>query len=200
MDHYSPLPEVNFDLLEEAVSWAYWSSGADLKDEAKLGYFWRQTAWAGDKEFNNAVEYSSKYNECSSSFCISGYAAMVSGFTAKKLAPNCGRYECNDSECEHTEVLQTTLVNADKWIEDDPEIDSMWHRVGRDLLGLTEDEAVRLFDGDNMIEDVVDIAQGIVASRGLPELNVERWELKIENEKIIDGEMVFETSVVRRAA
>ncbi len=202
--HREPLPQLNRDLLEQAVAWAKWSDTTATPAElALLGYEWNQGSWAW-----TASEEQSQQEVCNTSFCLAGFTAMQAGVAArKKYCDECDVFveDCPEpvdhAYCwEMKEVLVDIgkiprIRNADYIDEDvmegpvDPDTD-LWSDVGRALLGLTQNEESHLFSGSNTIDDVIDRANAICDSRGLPHINPDAYEFTLttpekETEEIV---------------
>lgn len=158
---------VNIPLLRKCVEWAevehargplsQWNQAcwaepfesvvwARVYDEARQEY-----PEATYEELSDITDKTVKAWEvptCGTAYCVAGYAAMVSGLTD-----------------EHGIELNTDAVR-DVLGEDAADIDlHSWEDVGRTLLGLTKFQAGWLFNGDNTIERVRDIAEEIAGER-----------------------------------
>jgi hypothetical protein len=83
---------------------------------------------------------------CGTSYCIAGYTVAVAGHEVGAVASL-----CPDGCCA------TLTVNGEA---------ASWTATGASLLGLPEGDAHRLFNADNTIDVVRDIAEEIAARAG----------------------------------
>jgi len=177
VQYTSSLPELNHALLEECVSWAYWSA----QDDKTSGVTWNQGRWVFQ-------------NECGTSFCIAGYASFASGHTEMREPPleeTCQLEDCVNCQTKPgVPALHVTGLDLIGWDRDASTMDEAWCEMGEKLLGLTSNEADALFDGSNSIEDVLEITEKICSSRGLPMIDVNAWQMK----KVVSLENGVETT------
>lgn len=137
------MSELNLPLLRECVEWA--------EMEAKQGPWshWYQGCWALPFEevmSHRGVTLGEGQTACGTAYCIAGYAVYSQGLVA-------GR---------------GTVLNMPMVSEKCPGVECpTFEKVGTHLLGLTWDEASRLFSGMNTIEQVREIAEGICADHGV---------------------------------
>ena len=167
-----PLPKLNTLLLEDCVNWAT-RSHLGLLEEGEPGH--NQGSW-GERYFTKYKKYMSRSkklpvhkvgiseekNYCGTSFCIAGYAAQLSGNLDwnEYVTP-----DENKIAAEPTPSYET-LITQNHGTVSVPESSQNWHVAGALILGITEDEASRLFHGGNQIEQVREIATQIAESRG----------------------------------
>lgn len=190
------IPTLNFDLLEEAVSWAHWSSETDLALQKEIGYFWDQGSWARTSDQIKENEGEGVKAECGSSFCISGYAAMSSKMTTYDI--EVGESTADDGSAimvPHKTLaldrykVADALELCDNDISDEEwDPDHWWSVVGQRLIGLTDGEANVLFNGENSIERIVELGNKIANNRGFEDLNLDLWAFKMSKKEVMsDG-------------
>lgn len=114
-----------------------WAEG----DNAKFKDVWEQ----------NSYGHMSKNGVCQTAFCIAGQAVAQTG---RKILWTLETYDVPMDDRTHYYASMT---------EDGDSISDL----GAEIIGLAEDEASALFDGDNEIQDVRQIAQEICTRRGL---------------------------------
>lgn len=157
------MSEFNIKLLREAVAWAE-AEAAKPKQERR----WNQASWAkrdidkrwrkreatfleeGAEELFRVVPV-----DCGTAFCVAGHicAAQRDVFVIPEW--DFGYYKDRGGPALVRHVIprgNTAAVSI---------FDRAW-----DLLGITEDEAFRLFDGSNNIKDVRRIAEKIARNHG----------------------------------
>lgn len=149
------LPTLNVPLLRDLVTWAAADEEhlADLAAKYPGWGTWRQTVWA--EQVRNGV--------CKSAYCIAGQAVVQVGmglilegedgvYSASECAPK--RFDGLDDKGQPVYVLDHTQEQPI------PE-------VAKEAIGLTWQERVALFDGDNGIGDIVHLALTFAAERGV---------------------------------
>jgi hypothetical protein len=157
--------------------------------------------------FESARAVERQINECSTSFCQAGYALMASGFT-KRVIEEVGPDDDLDDDhalgwttrAARAVTVQTVLCNTDKLfaerldefappyqkciqeeLKKHPEYSTLgeaWYVGGAIVLGLTDEEATRLFNGDNSYTTLCVVAKEIAKDRGVKiMLPQERYDL-----------------------
>ena len=170
--------ELNYALLEECVSWAFWNAELDRKPEAaNLKEWWDQSSWSSS--------YSAR--DCGTSFCIAGYVALVSGFVQRISDSQVGQ-ECPCGGGQNWKVnIPVGFSQLIGVVEGPPcfcggdDYDEVWSSLGVALLGITEEEGDRLFEGGNSIDDVLSAADEICEARSLPSVNPHKFNPKVAN-------------------
>lgn len=107
-------------------------------DDRKFKARWNQHEWATQER--NGV--------CQTAYCIAGQAVAQAGIKIEYVL-----------SYEHDGIKHMFAERTEngRWISDE----------AADILGLTEDEADDLFDGDNEFSDVKRVAEQICERRGL---------------------------------
>lgn len=170
-DYQSPadLPDLDFTLLFDLIRWA-------AQDEAVLNRFvgtWDQGSWAWidgtdlrrlgiEPEDDAEIEVARRNGLCGSSYCIAGQAAMQADY---RLIAYSGSAEQCIKERPTDQVNDKGLTIWQDVPGAQPE---QIMDVGRDVLGLTQVESEKLFDGSNDIDRLRGLANLFCQVRSLP--------------------------------
>jgi hypothetical protein len=117
----------------------FWAEG----DNSKYQEIWEQHSWA----------HKTKNGVCQTAFCIAGQAVAQANI----------KLQWDEVEEEILETGETKHHYYASFTEHGEFIDE----VAAKLIGLTQEEAEELFEGENGIEEVRAVASSICASRGL---------------------------------
>lgn len=128
-------PELNVQLLEEAVAWA--------EEQASLDPMlsrWRQAEWV-------TLDWSED-PECGTAYCIAGYVGQLTELQYRR-----GGWAVAPASLAH--IVPGHARGSGLHVS----------RYARHALGLTERESEVLFSGGNSIEDIRRIADNIITGK-----------------------------------
>lgn len=189
------LPVLNADLLARLVTWAATdhvvgtnpelavSLGLAKEDNPRLGR-WNQESWAVAER--NGV--------CQTAFCIAGGAAAMAPDALIIMewdGTTYGSFRVMKKSALPETLPEGLEIKWDYlWVKEGKDLEDTlgdgWYDMtqnygmesisdfGRDALGLTDNEAVLLFNGTNAIEHVVQYAKEFADERGVT-LNLPDW-------------------------
>jgi hypothetical protein len=147
-------PPINEKLLADVVAWA---AAEHVRAKITGKSEWHQAAWISQQGTDRTG------NECGTAFCLAGKVAVTEGWLPEDLL----RHKLDP------ENYPTPYVGAD-WsrvapVDIDPDEFSDYSRgvseVAQEKLGLTTSEASQLFEGNNSIERIVELAEEFVERR-----------------------------------
>lgn len=127
---------VDRDKLIEVVKWA---AGEDAKQKLGLPSEWEQGYWLSYRGEGTGIGAN---GFCGTACCIAGKVALDDGW---RPPPELSAWRGN---------VGATVIKNDEVRSVGP--------LAREILGLTENQADRLFSGDNTYEDVIRIAREIL--------------------------------------
>lgn len=161
------------------IELAEWVGVQEARRELGLASEWDQNVWLTRKGELVPV------NGCGTAACLAGRAALAAGWVPAPYAyAALGRrlsddgdviegaeYEADDWESDGTDsslVSQVTYEGngAERRIvaiDDTREV----RDVAAEILGLDDEQANRLFEGDNLYEDVMEIIGNLIAQSGI---------------------------------
>lgn len=173
-------PELNLPLIRDLVRWAelsqgLYGDGSEVDLEARQvvpGYedwgVWNQGVWAqigGDDEPEEVAARLEKGRNgvCGTAFCAAGQAAHLGGY---RLLIN---LEGSASNCIEEQATGRIDDRGRAIYEDVPGAQPRSiSEVGRETLGLTNQEASDFFEGEREVEEWKEIINSACQSRGLP--------------------------------
>lgn len=154
------LPKLNLDLLVQIIDWAEESE----QGRVKPGWgTWYQDEW-GQADSTDPVKL--RNDLCQTAYCVAGQAAHQGGYRLiiEEYALSGVAYSA--SHCVLTEPTGE-LDPKGREVRVDVGMARSIPEVGAEVLGLCECEE-DLFEGDNDIEDLKAMTNGLAKSRGLP--------------------------------
>lgn len=148
-DAYLDLPKINIDLFYEIVDWL----NSPVKDIAWQQGDWFRQGMDGEHILsiseNGTATNLVEPNWCGTACCVAGYAALSQLDNKQAYALNAGGVP-----------TVVTKANGEK-----QKTLNIGH-AGQVILGLTDSEANRLFDGSNTKAAVIETLAEIAANRG----------------------------------
>lgn len=102
---------------------------------------WEQASWVDSRELTPgqlADMQAGKYEMCGTTACVAGWALLLSGQYEPELSPT-GKYVISIRE-------KATGLSLEQ-MDDGDDADSIYERLGAELLGLDHDQAYRIFLG-----------------------------------------------------
>jgi hypothetical protein len=126
---------------------------------------WNQCSWVDDAPDATQFEIdpagrlvvSNEVNICETTFCFAGHALLRAGFPVVRWGGSLA-FARHDFDCDVEPVTAFEVLNSDEI-----------HETARDLLGLTDREARRLFEAENDIDDIRRILDSIEVGYELDE-------------------------------
>lgn len=156
----SELPKLNLDLLVQIIDWA---------EQSEQGYVkpgwgtWYQDEWG---MANSADPVTLRNDLCQTAYCVAGQAAHQGGYRLIIIEDLMTRPMYSATSCVLTEPTGK-LDSKGREIYADVGRPRSIPAVGAEVLGLCDCEE-DLFEGDNDLEDLKAMTNGLAASRGLP--------------------------------
>lgn len=162
------LPVLNTELLSRLITWAVEDAAAHEGDEVAAQVLaeqfpewghWNQNVWG--EERRNGV--------CDTAYCIAGQAVAQVGMGLVLEANGVddeGRTHYVASQCRPRRFVGLDEHGKPRYELSDGETQYI-PNVAQEALGLTDDERVALFAGENTIEQVVSLAHLFARVRGV---------------------------------
>lgn len=149
--HHEELPQLNVKKLVQCWEWVDYKSGLDGEPVWYQG-LWHTNFDSSNERVKEINGLRMEENHCGTAFCVAGYAVqdqMVTtttqtGYTFHSLPPVITNAQ--------GEEISSNAVG--------------YEGAGRHVLGLTYTESTALFAGNNSKEDIREIMNSILASRG----------------------------------
>jgi hypothetical protein len=166
---------LNSLLLYDRIKWA--EAGERLDDHPSWGH-WGQGSWAVMNdvdedlfaELNLPVVTIGEANVCRTSHCIAGSAVVEAGYRLIYSGePDRYRQSIVADDCiEQYDTGLKDLKGQAIWLDVPGARQESIGGAGARVLGLSEEEADLLFDGDNDVDDLMRKANMFCANRRLP--------------------------------
>jgi len=147
------LPKLNIAMIEEILVWTKATNRISvtkfITKSADLGMFkglkWNQNTWG------HSLRDEQTHEPCGTACCIAGAAAILAGIADKPVK---GYMQINPQTITGYNG-ETVKVSEQSWYD-----------AGAAILGLTRDESIQLFNGDNNLTQVKRLVRSFAKARG----------------------------------
>lgn len=140
----TPQPDV-----KRLIHLAEWAAAQEARRRLDLPSEWDQNHW-----LLNLGEVLTEVAPCGTACCIAGKVTLEDGWLPNAAVDSPENWTISESE--------DYVIKVDK--SGKPVGDARYvPEVAQEILGLTDDQANRLFDGDNDLDDVLDVIVEILA-------------------------------------